>query len=129
MASNADLTLEAFTILREHFFDQSGAPKPFPLREKRNTQDNPQKAIERSFPFVEISEIAERQSWRKDVYQPVYYIMMARLITTLSRARDLGKILDHLSSAEREMGAVVERVWKRQNPREMLVEERQMRLF
>lgn len=32
------------------------------------------KVIERSFPFVEISEIAERQSWRKDVYQPVYYI-------------------------------------------------------
>ena len=32
------------------------------------------KAIEYSFPFVEISEIAERQSWRKDVYQPVYYI-------------------------------------------------------
>jgi hypothetical protein len=41
MAGHADLTLEAFTILREHFFDQNGAPKPFPLREKRNTQDNP----------------------------------------------------------------------------------------
>jgi hypothetical protein len=41
MASNADLTLAAFTILREHFFGQNGVPKPFPLREKRNTQDNP----------------------------------------------------------------------------------------
>lgn len=41
MAGNADLTLEAFTIFREHFFDQNGAPKTFPLREKRNTQDNP----------------------------------------------------------------------------------------
>jgi len=41
MASHADLTVEAFTILREHFFDQNGVPKPFPLREKRNTQDNP----------------------------------------------------------------------------------------
>jgi len=41
MAGNADLTLEAFTILRGQFFDQKGAPKPFPLREKRNTQDNP----------------------------------------------------------------------------------------
>jgi hypothetical protein len=68
------------------------------------------KAIECSFPFVEISEIAERQSWRKDVYQPVYYILMARLITTLSRARDLEKVLSYLSSAEKEMGAVVERV-------------------
>jgi hypothetical protein len=87
------------------------------------------KIIEQSFPFVEISEIAERQSWRKDVYQPVYYIMMARLLATLSRARDLDKILSYLSSAEKEMGTVVERVWKRQNPRELPVEERQIRLF
>ncbi|MFQ5341710.1 MAG: hypothetical protein ACE5F6_09220, partial [Anaerolineae bacterium] len=36
-----DLTLEAFTILREHFFDQNGVPRPFPLRDKRNTQDSP----------------------------------------------------------------------------------------
>ena len=41
MASNADLTVEAFTILREHFFDQNRVPRTFPLREKRNTQDNP----------------------------------------------------------------------------------------
>ena len=41
MAGHGDLTLEAFTILREHFFDQNGESKPFPLREKRNTQDNP----------------------------------------------------------------------------------------
>ncbi|MFQ6102582.1 MAG: hypothetical protein ACE5OS_15330, partial [Anaerolineae bacterium] len=41
MSGDADLTIEAFVILREHFFDQNGTPKPFPLREKRNTQDNP----------------------------------------------------------------------------------------
>jgi hypothetical protein len=41
MTSHSDLTIKAFTILREHFFDQTGTPKPFPLREKRNTQDNP----------------------------------------------------------------------------------------
>jgi hypothetical protein len=28
-------------ILRRAFFDGQGAPKPFPLREKRNTQDDP----------------------------------------------------------------------------------------
>ena len=39
MTGNADLTLEAFTILREHFFDQNGAPRSFPLREKRNTNE------------------------------------------------------------------------------------------
>ena len=33
MASNADLTIEAFTILREHFFDNNGTPKSFLLRE------------------------------------------------------------------------------------------------
>jgi hypothetical protein len=41
MTEHTDLTLEAFAILREHFFDQKGMPKSFPLREKRNTQDNP----------------------------------------------------------------------------------------
>jgi len=41
MASDTDLTLEAFIILREHFFDQNGKARAFPLREKRNTQDNP----------------------------------------------------------------------------------------
>jgi len=51
-----------------------------------------QKAIERSFPFVEISEIAERQSWRKDVYQPVYYIhkWWARRLSGVFRAIVLG---------------------------------------
>jgi len=41
MTEHADLTLEAFVILREHFFDQKGTSKLFPLRKKRNTQDNP----------------------------------------------------------------------------------------
>jgi len=41
MTDHADLTIEAFVILREHFFSQNGTPRPFPLREKRNTQDNP----------------------------------------------------------------------------------------
>lgn len=50
------------------------------------------KAIERSFPFVEISEIAERQSWRKDVYQPAYYIhkWWARRLSSVFRAIVLG---------------------------------------
>jgi len=51
------------------------------------------------------------------------------LITILSRARDLEKILSHLSSVEREVGRAVERIWKQQNPRDVLLEERQMRLF
>jgi hypothetical protein len=54
---------------------------------------------------------------------------MARLITTLSRVRDLQKGLGYLTSAEKEMGIVVEGVWKQQTSREMLVEEQQMALF
>ncbi len=37
----SDLTVDAFLILRESFFDEDGLPKPFMLREKRNTQDDP----------------------------------------------------------------------------------------
>jgi len=59
----------------------------------------------------------------------VTVITMARLITTLSRTGDLKKILSYLSSVEREMDVVVGRIWEQQNPREMLVEEQQMRLL
>jgi putative DNA methylase len=79
----------------------------------------------------ETSEIVEafNRSNRRLSRNDITVIMMARLITTLSRTCDLEKILSTLSSAEKEMGAVVERIWKQQNPRELLVEERQMRLF
>jgi hypothetical protein len=36
-----DLTIEVFLILREAFFRANGSPKPFMLREKHNTQDDP----------------------------------------------------------------------------------------
>jgi NTP pyrophosphatase (non-canonical NTP hydrolase) len=79
----------------------------------------------------ETSEIVEafNKSNRKLSRSDVTVIMMARLITTLSRACDLNKVLSYLNSAEREMSAVVERVWKQQNPRDVLLEEWQMRLF
>jgi len=74
---------------------------------------------------VEAFNRSNRELSRSDVT----VVMMARLITTLSRTRDLEKILGYLSSVERETDLVVERIWKHQNPREMLVEERQLRLF
>ena len=37
----SDLSVEVFLALRGHFFDTDGAPKPYPLRDKRNTQDDP----------------------------------------------------------------------------------------
>jgi hypothetical protein len=36
-----DLTVETFLLLRNKFFDAKGNPVPFPLRDKRNTQDDP----------------------------------------------------------------------------------------
>ncbi len=36
-----DLTVEAFFLLRNKFFDAKGNPVSFPLRDKRNTQDDP----------------------------------------------------------------------------------------
>ena len=79
----------------------------------------------------ETSEIVEafNKSNRRLSRSDTTVIMMARLITTLSRARDPNKILSTLSSAEKDMEAVVEKVWIQQNPREMFVEERQMMLF
>ncbi|MEX2053115.1 MAG: hypothetical protein WD898_02730 [Candidatus Paceibacterota bacterium] len=39
--ANTDLTVEAFILLREMFFDRKGKPKSFKLRDKQNTQDDP----------------------------------------------------------------------------------------
>ncbi len=33
-----------------------------------------QRAIEDGFPFEQISEIAEIESWRKEIYRPIYHI-------------------------------------------------------
>ena len=39
--ATTDLVTEIFIVLRNTFFDDSGTPIPFVLREKRNTQDDP----------------------------------------------------------------------------------------
>jgi len=39
--SYSDLTVDAFLLLRNAFFDSTGQPIPFSLRPKRNTQDDP----------------------------------------------------------------------------------------
>lgn len=41
MKTKTDLTIETFLLLRNNFFDAKGKPIPFPLRDKRNTQDDP----------------------------------------------------------------------------------------
>lgn len=41
MVPKTDLTVETFLLLRDKFFDTRGNPISFPLRDKRNTQDDP----------------------------------------------------------------------------------------
>lgn len=79
----------------------------------------------------ETGEVVEafNRSNRKLSRNDITVILMARLITTLSRTSDLGKLLDYLGSVEKEMSVVVERIWKQQDTKDLLLEERQMRLF
>lgn len=50
------------------------------------------KAIEDSFPFEEISEIAEHESWRKEIYRPLYHMhkWWAQRLGTVFRALIIG---------------------------------------
>lgn len=41
LGSNTDLSVEVLLALTHHFFHRDGTPRPFRLREKRNTQDDP----------------------------------------------------------------------------------------
>lgn len=52
--------------------------------------------IERDFPFARLSVVAEQESWRKEVYRPVYYIhkWWARRLGSVFRGILLGACLD-----------------------------------
>jgi putative DNA methylase len=54
------------------------------------------KLIERDFPFAHLSLVAERESWRKEVYRPVYYLhkWWARRLGSVFRGIVLGACLD-----------------------------------
>ena len=54
------------------------------------------KYIEKDFPFADLSLIAERESWRKEVYRPVYYIhkWWAKRLGTVFRGILLAACLD-----------------------------------
>jgi len=41
MSLKTDLAVETFLLLRKNFFDEKGNPIPFPLRDKKNLQDDP----------------------------------------------------------------------------------------
>jgi putative DNA methylase len=54
------------------------------------------KAIERDFPLEEISQVAELESWRKEVNRPIYHIhkWWAKRLGSVFRAMLLGTMLD-----------------------------------
>jgi adenine-specific DNA methylase len=54
------------------------------------------KAIEGDFPFEYISEVAEIESWRKELYRPIYHMhkWWARRLGTVFRAVILGAFFD-----------------------------------
>src|SRR5258705_2812069 len=51
-------------------------------------------AIETSFPLAEISLLAERESWRKEIFRPIYHIhkWWANRLGSVFRAITLGAI-------------------------------------
>lgn len=66
------------------------------LFQTRITQNYRQlSAIEDDFPFVEISEIAEIESWRKEIYRPIYHThkWWAKRLGSVFRAIILGAAL------------------------------------
>ena len=54
------------------------------------------KLIEKDFPFAELSLIAERESWRKEVHRPIYYLhkWWARRLGSVFRGIVLGACLE-----------------------------------
>lgn len=59
----------ALSSMAEMAVAEPGAPYGEPLFAVRGVR-----AIEDGFPFEEISEIAEVESWRKEIYRPVYHV-------------------------------------------------------
>ena len=54
------------------------------------------KLIEQGFPFARLSLVAERESWRKEIYRPVYYLhkWWARRLGSVFRGMVLASCLD-----------------------------------
>jgi putative DNA methylase len=64
-----DRAAAALRMMAEMCVAEPGAPYGGPLFAERG-----ERAIEDGFPFEEVSEIAEVESWRKEIYRPVYHV-------------------------------------------------------
>jgi putative DNA methylase len=59
----------ALRTMAEMCVAEPGAPYGEPLVAERG-----ERAIEDGFPFEQVSEIAEVESWRKEIYRPIYHV-------------------------------------------------------
>jgi len=77
----------ALTTIAEMCVAEPGAPYGEPLFAERGVR-----VIEDGFPFEEISEIAEVESWRKEIYRPIYHVhkWWAQRLGSVFRAAILG---------------------------------------
>jgi putative DNA methylase len=71
-------------------------------RTDRNTllTENYERAIENSFPFEDVSAIAEVESWRKEIYRPIYHLhkWWAQRLGSVFRAAIIGAAAPSSSS-------------------------------
>jgi putative DNA methylase len=77
----------ALRTIAEMCVAERGAPYGEPLFAERGVR-----VIEDGFPFEEISEIAEVESWRKEIYRPIYHVhkWWAQRLGSVFRAAILG---------------------------------------
>lgn len=63
---------------------------------QRGTALRQERAIERGFPIKQISQLAEQESWRKEVHRPIYHIhkWWAQRLGSVFRAMILGALAD-----------------------------------
>ncbi len=85
----------ALRTIAEMCVAQPGSPHGAPLLAQRG-----QRAIEDGFPFEQLSAIAELESWRKEVYRPIYHIhkWWAQRLGSVFRAAILGAVAPKGSS-------------------------------
>lgn len=77
----------ALRTMAEMCVAEPGAPYGEPILAGRG-----ERAIEDGFPFEQVSEIAEAESWRKEVYRPIYHVhkWWAQRLGSVFRAAILG---------------------------------------
>lgn len=77
----------ALRAMAEMCVAEPGTPYGQPLVAERG-----RRAIEDGFPFEQVSEIAEIESWRKEIYRPVYHVhkWWAQRLGSIFRATILG---------------------------------------